>query len=63
MPRLSLLVLGWLLCSLALAPAQSGSVGGDVFFDGYQLWKQGEKLEQEGKKDSAIRAYLDAYRI
>lgn len=63
MPRLPLLVLGWLLCSLALAPAQSGSVGGDVFFDGYQLWKQGEKLEQEGKKDSAIRAYLDAYRI
>ncbi|HSI62154.1 MAG TPA: tetratricopeptide repeat protein [Candidatus Saccharimonadia bacterium] len=63
MPRLSLLVLSWLLCSLALAPAQSGSVGGDVFFDGYQLWKQGEKLEQEGKKDSAIRAYLDAYRI
>jgi tetratricopeptide (TPR) repeat protein len=63
MPRLPLLLLGWLLCSLALAPAQSGSVGGDVFFDGYQLWKQGEKLEQEGKKDSAIRAYLDAYRI
>jgi tetratricopeptide (TPR) repeat protein len=63
MPRLPLLVLSWLLCSLALAPAQSGSVGGDVFFDGYQLWKQGEKLEQEGKKDSAIRAYLDAYRI
>ncbi len=63
MPRLSLLVLGWLLCSLALVPAQSGSVGGDVFFDGYQLWKQGEKLEQEGKKESAIRAYLDAYRI
>ena len=63
MPRTSLFALGWLVCSLTLASAQSGSVGGDVFFDGYQLWKKGEKLEQEGKKEEATRAYLDAYRI
>lgn len=63
MPRISLLTFGWLMACLAILPAQSGSVGGDVFFDGFQLWKQGEKQEQEGNKEGAIRSYVEAYRI
>lgn len=42
--------------------AQSGSAAGDLYFDGFQAWKAGEKLEQEGNKQAALQRYLEAHK-
>ncbi|MFZ4766057.1 MAG: tetratricopeptide repeat protein, partial [Roseimicrobium sp.] len=42
--------------------AQSNDPASEVYFDGYQAWKAGEKLEKEGDKQGALQKYLEAYK-
>lgn len=42
--------------------AQAGSAAGDLYFDGFQAWKSGEKAEQEGNKQLALQKYLEAHK-
>jgi tetratricopeptide (TPR) repeat protein len=53
-------IVAWLGLSLSIAVAQSGSAPGDLYFDGFQAWKTGEKLEQDGNKQAALQKYLEA---
>src|SRR5436190_7315234 len=53
-------IVAWLSLSLSIAVAQSGSAPGDLYFDGFQAWKSGEKLEQDGNKQAALQKYLEA---
>src|SRR3954463_14088898 len=53
-------IVAWLGLSLSIAVAQSGSAPGDLYFDGFQAWKAGEKLEQDGNKQAALQKYLEA---
>lgn len=55
-------VLAFFCLTLAGAMAQSGSAAGDLYFDGFQAWKAGEKLEQEGNKQAALQRYLEAHK-
>lgn len=59
---LQAIVMGWLCASLSCATAQSGSAAGDLYFDGFQAWRAGEKLEQEGNKQAALQKYLEAHK-
>lgn len=59
---LQMLIVGWLALGLPGALAQSGSAAGDLYFDGFQSWKAGEKLEQEGNKQAALQKYLEAHK-
>ena len=42
--------------------AQAGSAAGDLYFDGFQAWKSGEKAEQDGNKQLALQKYLEAHK-
>lgn len=55
-------VIACISLGVSTAVAQSGSAPGDLYFDGFQSWKTGEKLEQEGNKQAALQKYLDAYK-
>lgn len=52
----------WFALGLTVLSGQAGSDPGDLYLDGFQSWKAGEKLEQEGNKQAALQKYLEAHK-